>query len=174
MRFLSRRGFVLLSAAGLVALGPARGATPAPLPSFKADQVRVLKSQRVLELRQNGAALKSYIIALGSHPRGPKRRYGDGRTPEGRYLVDGRTTHTPYHRALHISYPNFMDTARARAAGASPGGGIFIHGMPNRYGHFDPVRFFIDWTDGCIAVGNIAIEEIWAAVDDGTPIDILP
>jgi len=141
---------------------------------LKADRVLVLKGQRELQLLREGVVIKSYPIALGRHALGPKRRLGDGRTPEGIYLIDGRTTRTPYHRALHISYPEAADVVRARTAHRRPGGAIYIHGMPARFGHHDPVRFFVDWTDGCIAVGNIAIEEIWQAVDDGTPIEIRP
>lgn len=170
MRKLSRRQFVF-GATALAAPRPARGAQSSIV---KADRVRVVKSWRTLQLLRQGAVLKSYPIALGPHPIGPKRRDGDGRTPEGLYMIDGRTKRTPYHRALHISYPDFYDVARARAAHVKPGGAIFIHGMPASFGHHDPVRFFVDWTDGCIAVGNIAIEEIWDAVDDGTLIDIHP
>jgi len=145
-------------------------ATAAPL--GKADHVLVLKKARELQLLQGDTLLKSYPIALGAHPVGPKHRHGDSKTPEGMYVIDGRTTHTPYHLALHISYPGPTDKARAHAAHVSPGGAILIHGMPARFGHTDPVRFFVDWTNGCISVGNIAIEEIWNAVDDGTPIEI--
>jgi murein L,D-transpeptidase YafK len=101
-------------------------------------------------------------------------RLGDGRSPEGIYRVDGRNPRSRYRLSLHLSYPNAADTARARAAGIDPGDGIFIHGMPRYFGRADPVRFFVDWTDGCIAVGNVAIEEIWDAVDDGTPVEIRP
>jgi murein L,D-transpeptidase YafK len=141
---------------------------------LKADRVVVLKSRRELLLMRNGEVLKSFPIALGAHPRGPKQQRGDGRTPEGLYVVDGRNPRSAYHRSLHLSYPNETDRARARAAGVDPGNDIVIHGMPNRYGRFDPVRFFRDWTDGCIAVGSTAIEEIWARVDDGTPVEIGP
>jgi murein L,D-transpeptidase YafK len=140
----------------------------------KADLVLVLKAARRLLLLRDGAILASYPIALGRHPRGPKQRRGDGRTPEGDYIIDRRFTDTPYHLALHISYPSAADARRARAHGASPGGDILIHGMPGRFGHTDPARFFHDWTNGCIAVGNVAVEEIWNAVDDGTPIEIRP
>jgi len=141
-------------------------------PIGKADRILVFKAERRLELLRDGRVLRSYPIALGRHPHGPKRREGDGRTPEGIYRIDGRSRQSPYHRMLHISYPNAEDRARARAAEVPTGGAIVLHGMPNRYGPHDPSRFFADWTDGCIAVGNIAIEEIWAAVDDGTPIEI--
>ncbi len=100
---------------------------------------------------------------------------GDGRTPEGVYLIDGRNAHSPYHLALHISYPNPAESAQSVAAHTDPGGDIFIHGLPVSYnGPGDPVRFYKDWTAGCISVGNTAIREIWAAVDDGTPIEIRP
>lgn len=140
----------------------------------KADRILVLKRQRQLQLLRGGVVLKAYPIALGPHPVGPKRRRGDGRTPEGVYIIDGRTRQTAYRLALHISYPNAEDRARARAAQVPPGDSILIHGMPARFGRTDPVRFFSNWTNGCIAVGNLAIDEIWDAVDDGTPIEIRP
>jgi murein L,D-transpeptidase YafK len=140
----------------------------------KADRVLILKAQHELRLMRGETVLKAYPIALGPHPRGAKRQKGDGRTPEGSYVIDGRLDRTPYHLALHISYPGPSDLAEAALAHVSPGGEIFIHGMPARFGHTDPVRFLRDWTNGCIAVGNIAIEEIWRAVDDGTPVEIRP
>ena len=165
---LSRRAVLAAAACLLPSLSRAEA-------RLEADRVRVLKAQRVLELLDaRGRVLKSYPIALGRHPKGPKQRRGDGRTPEGFYLIDRRTAHTLYHRALHISYPSILDVRRAEAAHLNPGAGIFVHGMPASFGHHDPVKFFVDWTDGCIAVGNIAIEEIWDAVPDGTVIEILP
>lgn len=141
----------------------------------KADRIVVLKSERKLLLMRHGAVLRSYPIALGPHSRGPKRATGDGRTPEGVYLIDGRHPHSPYHLALHISYPDAADRAYATAAHVDPGGDIFIHGLPAWYGGpKDPNRFYKDWTEGCISVGDTAIEQIWAAVDDGTPIEIRP
>lgn len=139
-----------------------------------ADKILVLKSERRLELLRNGVVLKSYPIALGFNPHGPKRAEGDGRTPEGVYTIDGRHAHSPYHLALHISYPTPTQEARAAALDRDPGGAIFIHGLPARFGHLDPARFYKDWTDGCIAVGNSAIEEIWRAVADGTVVEIRP
>jgi murein L,D-transpeptidase YafK len=155
-------------------IGAAANSAQAAQPSEKADRILVFKSKRELALLRGDAVLKTYPIALGRHPKGPKHRQGDGKTPEGVYFIDGRLTRTPYHLALHISYPNQIDLARARSAGRRAGGDILIHGMPARFGHTDPVRFFRDWTNGCIAVGNIAIEEIWNSVDDGTPIEIRP
>ena len=166
-----RRSVVL---AALAFLAPHGFAAVPDAHSLKADRVRVIKSERVLQLLADGTVLKSFPIALGRRPKGPKQRRGDGRTPEGFYVIDWRTANTPYHRALHVSYPNIMDLRRAQAAQVPPGGAIFIHGMPTTFGHHDPVRFFVDWTDGCFAVGNIAIEEIWNAVDDGTVIEIQP
>ena len=140
----------------------------------KADRILVLKSERELILLRHGAVLRTFPIALGPHPLGPKRVRGDGRTPEGVYVIDGRHAHSPYHLALHISYPSPIDRAQAGAAHADPGGDIFIHGLPAWYGPNDPDRFYKDWTEGCISVGNTAIEEIWGAVANGTPIEIRP
>ena len=147
-------------------------ATQEPLP--KADRILVLKSERKLLLLRDGAVLRSYPIALGPHPLGPKHASGDGRTPEGIYVIDGRHSDSPYHIALHISYPNATDRAQSSAAHSDPGSAIFIHGLPAWYGPNDPDRFYKDWTRGCISVGNTAIEAISAAVDDGTPIEIRP
>jgi murein L,D-transpeptidase YafK len=151
--------------------GPAQAG---PQISAKADRILVLKSERRLVLLRGGAVLRSFPIALGPHALGPKRSAGDGRTPEGVYVIDGRHAHSPYHLALHISYPNAADRAQSTAAHGDPGGDIFIHGLPAWYGSQDPARFYKDWTKGCISVGNSAIEEIWAAVNDGTPIELRP
>jgi murein L,D-transpeptidase YafK len=140
-----------------------------------ADRILVLKAARKLELLKDGVVLKTFPIALGEHPRGTKRLSGDGKTPEGIYYVDGRLPRSRYHLALHISYPNAADRAAASALHRDPGGNILIHGLPNWYdGPLDPARFYKDWTDGCISVGDRAIEEIAAAVAVGTPIEIRP
>ena len=158
---------------------PARPATAlAPPPPFAqprlADEVVVLKGKRVLELKSHGETFETFPIALGEHPRGPKRRQGDGRTPEGVYRIDGRSMRTRWTRELHVSYPDAEDRARAASEHVSPGGDIDIHGMPADYGPYDPPLWVKDWTEGCIAVGNAAIVKIWDAVPDGTPIDIQP
>ena len=145
-----------------------------PKPVAVADEVVVLKGKRVLELLAKGEVFESFPIALGAHSTGTKRQRGDGRTPEGLYRIDGRTTKTRWSRELHISYPNARDRARADAGHVNPGGGIYIHGMPRDYGPYDPPQWYKDWTAGCIAVGNAAIVKIWDAVPDGTPIDIRP
>lgn len=154
---------------------PAAAITPPPPPAPKlADEVVVLKSQRILELKHAGKTFDTFPIALGEHSRGPKGRQGDGRTPEGVYRIDGRTMNTRWTRELHISYPDADDRARARAAHVDPGGAIYIHGMPANYGPYDPPFWIKDWTEGCVAVGNAAIVKIWNAVPVGTPINILP
>lgn len=168
---------VLAAAALLLSAGGAAAAVPMPVAYAppKADRIVVLKSARKLELLQGRAVLKTFPIALGEHPTGTKQVSGDGRTPEGTYYIDARQPLSRYHLALHISYPNATDRARAAAAGRDPGGNIMIHGLPNTYrGPLDPVRFYKDWTDGCISVGDRAIEEIWAAVALGTPVEIRP
>ncbi|MBX6369944.1 MAG: L,D-transpeptidase family protein [Rhodospirillales bacterium] len=179
MSKVSVRTFGILALLALVACAPTprlvteKPPEVEPRPAF-ADRVLILKSSRELRLMRDGTVLKSYPVALGFNPVGPKLRRGDGRTPEGLYVVDGRNEASRFHRSLHLSYPNAEDRARAAAAGVDPGSDILIHGMPSEYGRYDPVRFYYDWTDGCIAVGNLAIEEIWALVPDGTPVEIRP
>lgn len=163
-RGLSRR-CVLTGA--LAALLPAI-AVAAGLP-VKADRIVVSKKTRRLDLLRAGQVIRSYPIRLGTNPVGPKIFQYDGRTPEGEYTIDGRSRATLYHLALHISYPQPANVARATRYGLPAGGGIFIHGTPGR-----GPRFERDWTDGCIAVSNRAMDEIWNAVDNGTPIEIRP
>lgn len=170
-----------LAASLAVTLGTERAATAKVTPvafasvTLTADKVLVLKAARKLELLKDGRVVKTYPIALGASPIGPKRSIGDDKTPEGVYTIDGRQPHSLYHLALHISYPNDADRARAAAAHRDPGGDIEIHGLPGWYeGPLDPVHFDKDWTHGCVSVGDRAIEEIYAAVDVGTPIEIRP
>ncbi len=139
-----------------------------------ADRVLVLKRARTLQLLSRGRVIKSYKIALGGDPVGPKTRQGDHRTPEGIYVLDSRNERSQFHRSLHISYPNAKDRAAARAHGVSPAGDVFVHGLPNGYGWIGAGHRAKDWTDGCIAVTNEEIEEIWSVVPDGTPIEIQP
>ncbi len=139
-----------------------------------ADRILVEKAARTLSLFKDGAVLKSYHVALGREPVGPKEREGDGRTPEGSYVIAGRKEDSAFHRALRISYPNEADLARAQAAGESPGGDIMIHGLKNGLGWLGRLHTRSDWTEGCIAVTNEEIEEIWRAVPDSTPVEIRP
>jgi murein L,D-transpeptidase YafK len=139
-----------------------------------ADHLLVKKSQRLMFLMAGDIIVRTYPIALGGAPVGPKRTEGDQRTPEGRYVIDGRNPNSPYHLSLHLSYPNARDVALASAAGVSAGGDIAIHGLPEDFGGPDPFMFTADWTNGCIGVGNRAIEELWALVPDGFPVEIRP
>lgn len=116
----------------------------------------------------------SYAVALGRHPLGHKQREGDGRTPEGRYVLDSRKSDSAFHLALHVSYPSPADRALAQARGDDPGGLIMIHGLRNGLGFLGRTHRLLDWTQGCIAVTNREIEEIWRVIPDGTPITIEP
>ena len=107
-------------------------------------------------------------------PLGPKRHHRDGRTPEGRYVVDARVVDSSFHRALHISYPNTSDVEFARRAGVEPGGNVMIHGLPDGERWVGEAHRKYDWTNGCIAVTDDEMNEIWELVDDGTPIEIRP
>ena len=170
--FFARR--VVRRLIGAIAiLAAALSAAPVSAEQIKADCIVVLKQKRELLLMRGTRVLKRYPVALGFHPEGAKRREGDGRTPEGAYVIDKRLAASHYHLALHISYPNAADQARAAARHEAPGGAIMIHGMPSWFGR-DDLQFAADWTNGCIAVSNSAIEEIWRAVDDGTRIEIRP
>ncbi len=151
-----------------------RAASPSPQVFGKANKVIVLKSERRLLLLRGETILRSYRVALGRNPRGGKTRQGDGRTPEGRYLLDWRNPKSRFYRSIHISYPNAADRERARARGVAPGGDIMIHGLPNGLEAIGPAHANSDWTEGCIAVTNAEMDEIWAAVDDGTAIEIRP
>ena len=149
---------------------------PARASDLRAEDVagiRVEKAaRRLLLLGQGGKVLRTYDgIQLGDAPVGHKQFEGDERTPEGRYVVDHGNPASAYHLSLHISYPDARDTAFAESQGRAPGGEIFIHGQPN-YLLFG--RMAGDWTDGCIALSNAEIEELWTLVGDGTPIEVLP
>jgi len=142
--------------------------------SKKADRVVVVKSSRTLRLLKDGQVLKEYKVALGTQPVGAKTRFGDHRTPEGTYVLDRRNAQSRFYRSIHISYPNADDRARARKLGTSPGGDIFLHGLMNGYGWLGQSHRLKDWTDGCIAVTNDEMDEIWTLVPDGTIIEIKP
>src|SRR5215469_18194651 len=139
-----------------------------------ADHVLVLKKQRTLQLLNHGRVLKTYKVALGADPIGPKTRQGDHKTPEGIYVLDSRNAHSQFYKSIHISYPSARDRSAALARGVSPGGDVFVHGLPNGYRWVGASHRLKDWTDGCIAVTDEEIDEIWAAVANGTPIEIRP
>ncbi len=140
----------------------------------QADRVVVVKSERKLYLFKDGEVLRSFDVALGLVPEGPKRREGDFRTPEGRYYLEVKNPDSDYFLSIKVSYPNGQDIARARSAGVNPGGQIMIHGQPNEP-KYSEIRYQgLDWTDGCIAVSNSDMIDIWLMTDDFTPIEILP
>ena len=139
-----------------------------------ADRVVVLKKQRTLQLLSQGNVIKTYKVALGGDPIGAKTRQGDHKTPEGLYVLDSRNLHSQFYKSIHISYPSARDRAAARRKGVSPGGDVFVHGLPKGYGWVGASHRAKDWTDGCIAVTDQEIDEIWLAVPDGTPIEIRP
>ncbi len=141
---------------------------------LRADRAVVRKAERTLELYLGEDLVKTYTVSLGRSPVGPKQQQGDARTPEGDYVLDWRNARSQFHRSLHISYPNATDRARAKKLGVAPGGDIMLHGSPNALAESEEILAGIDWTDGCIAVTNREIQEIWRAVPDGTPITILP
>jgi murein L,D-transpeptidase YafK len=149
--------------------------TPPPMaaPQDQADAVLVLKATRELHLLRDGAVIRRYDIVLGPNPEGHKQQEGDGRTPEGTYVIDWRNADSIAHLSLHISYPNDADSARAAAAGVDPGGFIMIHGLPNGWGFLGGIHTAFDWTDGCIGVTNAQMREIWSLVPDGTLITLL-
>jgi murein L,D-transpeptidase YafK len=139
-----------------------------------ADRVVVLKRAHILQLLSQGKVIKTYKVALGGDSIGPKTRQGDHKTPEGVYVLNFRNAHSQFYKSIHISYPNEHDRAEARKKGASPGGDVFVHGLPNGYGAVGAAHRLKDWTNGCIAVTDEEIDEIWVIVSDGTPIEIKP
>ena len=139
-----------------------------------ADKVLVVKSERKLYLLKKGEVLREFTVALGLRPVGHKQREGDFRTPEGRYVLESRNPSSDYFLSIKVSYPNVEDRARARAAGVDPGGQIMIHGLPNQPKRAEETYFGWDWTDGCIAVSNSDMIDIWLMTQDSTPIEIRP
>jgi murein L,D-transpeptidase YafK len=149
-------------------------ATRGPAIQVVADSVVVDKTGRTLALYQRGFPVRIYFIALGRNPVGDKVQAGDNRTPEGVFRISTRNPDSRYHLALRISYPDEAHAARARALGVEPGGDIMIHGLPKGAEEAGVTHRSRDWTNGCIAVTNEEIEEIWRAIPDGTPIHIKP
>jgi murein L,D-transpeptidase YafK len=139
-----------------------------------ADSIVVEKSLRTMTLYAVGFPIRTYGIALGKEPKGDKVQKGDGRTPEGLFYIDSRNPSSKYHRSLHISYPDAAHMRRATELGVAAGGDVMIHGLPKGYESFGAQHREWDWTEGCVAVTNEEIEEIWSTVPDGTPIRIKP
>ncbi|MDH3549823.1 MAG: L,D-transpeptidase family protein [Gammaproteobacteria bacterium] len=139
-----------------------------------ADRVVIEKGARKLHLIQQGKAFRTYKIALGIRPVGDKKREGDFKTPEGKYYLDARNPNSDYFLSIRISYPDPKDRREAGEMGVDPGGAIMIHGQPN-----DPTRSETyyrtqDWTNGCIAVSNSDMIDIWLMTGENTPIEIRP
>ena len=146
-------------------------AIPAPL---LADRVVVRKSERQMYLMHGSKILRTYRVALGLNPVGPKEQEGDSRTPEGHYQLTRRNPHSEYFLSIQVSYPNDKDLQRARRLQLTPGGSIMIHGLPNELRREPSYYEQRDWTDGCIAVSDSDMLEIWLMTLPDTPIDILP
>ncbi|MDD2337033.1 MAG: L,D-transpeptidase family protein [Geobacteraceae bacterium] len=146
----------------------------APASIIHADKVVVIKKKRLLLLMRDGEILRKYRVAIGRNPVGTKTRQGDGKTPEGEYVLDRRNPRSRFYRSIHISYPNTDDVNRAQSHGVAPGCDIMIHGLPRNYEDVGELHTVTDWTKGCIAVTNTEIDEIWSFVPDGTPIEIRP
>ena len=139
-----------------------------------ADKVLVYKSERKMVLLKDEKPYLEYTVSLGDVPEGHKEQMGDEKTPEGLYTIDYRNPKSAYHLSLHINYPSKEDKAHAKELGVNPGGDIFIHGSPNGYTFSEAVLKVMDWTDGCIALSDEEIEQVWKLVKNGTPIEILP
>lgn len=158
----------------LVALAYANWPTTSLPVGTEADSVLVVKHERKMIMLHEGRKIKEYVVALGKHPTGKKSTEGDGMTPEGSYLLDYRNPHSSFHLSLHLSYPDHNDVQQARARSVSAGGDIMVHGLRKGLGWLGRFHRFFDWTDGCIAVTNSEMEELWRFVPDGTPIEIRP
>jgi lipoprotein-anchoring transpeptidase ErfK/SrfK len=139
-----------------------------------ADSIVVYKRERTLILYNRGVPVRSYIVALGSKPVGDKERAGDQKTPEGVFRITAHNPASKFHLALRLSYPSDAHRARAAALGVDPGGDIMIHGLPREFSQAGKDHRQNDWTNGCVALSNQEIEEIWHAVPDGTPVQIKP
>ena len=151
------------------------GTSPAAAADFPlADRVLVEKGKRQLHLLKNGIPFRTFKIALGLAPEGDKEQEGDQKTPEGLYMLDARNPDSDYFLSIHISYPNRNDRVAARAKGLDPGGAIMIHGQPNVPSFSQAYYAREDWTNGCIAVSNSDMIDIWLMTPDSVPIEIVP
>jgi murein L,D-transpeptidase YafK len=160
---------LLLVVAALYAEWPVGAA-----PSAVADKVVVLKSDHKMLLLRKGGVLKTFAVSIARNPVGAKTRNGDHKTPEGTYVIDWRNPQSKFHLSMHVSYPNSRDADNARRESLKPGGDIMIHGLQNGLGWIGRFHRLVDWTDGCIAVTNSEMDQVWRAVPDGTPIEIRP
>ena len=160
----------LLSGILLLSISSAAVASEFPV----ADKVVIDKSDRKLQLLKNGEVLRTYKIALGIQPMGDKKKEGDFKTPEGKYMLDMRNPNSDYFLSIHVSYPDSADRQEASQLGVDPGGAIMIHGQPNEPSRSEAYYRTQDWTNGCIAVSNSDMIDIWLMTDENTPIEIRP
>lgn len=179
MRPMLKRIAILAVVGVVVALGLEFAQAFRTLPTLastdaQATRIVIEKAARRLTLERDGQVLARYEVALGSNPVGQKTREGDGRTPEGVYTVDFKHPRSRYHLALRISYPDARANEAARQSGVSPGSDIMIHGIRNGLGWLGKLHRERDWTDGCIAVTNAEIREIWSRVPEGAAVEIRP
>lgn len=173
MRAVSR-ATAIVCLVGIVSAGMI-GMQPAAAADFPiADKVLVEKGKRQLHLLKNGLPFRTFKIALGFAPEGDKEQEGDQKTPEGLYMLDARNPDSDYFLSIHISYPNRSDRAAARSRGLDPGGAIMIHGQPNVPNFSQAYYAREDWTNGCIAVSNSDMIDIWLMTPDSVPIEIVP
>jgi murein L,D-transpeptidase YafK len=150
---------------------------PADVPEAsvdRIDRILVVKSERKMYLQSAGRTLRTFDISLGLVPEGAKQREGDFRTPEGVYYIESKNERSDFFLALKVSYPNEQDRARAREKGIDPGGQIMIHGLPNAPKYPESSYLGTDWTDGCIAVSNSDMVDLWLMTSVATPIEIRP
>lgn len=169
IRIAAVTGVTVLLILGAIA-PPAAVAADFPM----ADKVLVEKGKRELHLLRNGVPFRTFKIALGPAPEGDKQQEGDQKTPEGFYMLDARNPDSDYFLSIHISYPNARDRAEANRLGVDPGGQIMIHGQPNSPTFSAAYYAREDWTNGCIAVSNSDMIDIWLMTPDSVPIEIVP
>jgi len=146
----------------------------APALTQNADRIVIVKSAHTMTLLNGGVALKTYKVAIGKGGIGPKVQRGDEHTPEGDYIIDAKKKVTCCFLAMHLNYPNAEDAARARAAGVDPGDMIEIHGLSRKRAWMGRFHRITDWTDGCVALTNLQMLELWPYVPVGTPVEIDP
>jgi murein L,D-transpeptidase YafK len=171
---LAKISLILFSLLSAAVLSPLAHASSNKQHSAKIDLVVVNKSQSRLSIIRDGKTIKSYLIAMGDAPNGHKLKEGDQRTPQGRYFLDYKKSDSAFYKSIHISYPNEEDKLRADALGISPGGMIMIHGENPRSTMSPEEAQKYNWTNGCIAVTNKEMDELWRMIDPGTPIEIWP
>ena len=141
-------------------------------PNQTADKIVIIKSAHTMTLYSSGRSIKTYKVALGRGDGDAKQHRGDHETPEGNYLIDAKNAQSRFHLSLHVSYPNAEDKARARSLTLPTGGDIMVHGTEPKFAWLGGLQHDLDWTDGCIAITNKEMDEVWRAVPIGTPIEI--